>query len=61
MCSFNVHEQTSTNSHEKRLRRGNQINWQYWAQKTEDEDKQSKKHNKICVGHQYMQTSINNI
>ena len=42
MCSFNVHEQTSTNSHEKRLRRGNQINWQYWAQKTEDEDKQGK-------------------
>lgn len=45
MCSFNVHEQTSTNSHKKRLRRGNQINWQYWAQKTEDEDKQSKKQN----------------
>jgi len=23
---------------------------------TQDEDKQSKKHNRICVGHHYMQT-----
>ena len=27
---------------------------------TQDEDKQNKKHNTICVGHHYMQTNANN-
>ena len=51
----------------KEYRRGNQEwtiqrNWQHWAHKTQDEDKQSKKqHNTICVGHHDTQTSINNV
>jgi hypothetical protein len=28
---------------------------------TQDEDKQNKKHNKLCVGHHYLQASTNNI
>ena len=28
---------------------------------TQDEDKQNKKHNTICVGHQYSQTNTNNV
>ena len=31
------------------------------TQGTQDEDKQNKKHNTICVGHQYMQTNTNNV
>ena len=31
------------------------------AQGTQDEDKQNKKHNAICVGHHYAQTNINNV
>ena len=31
------------------------------AQGPQDEDKQSKKHNTICVGHHYAQTNINNV
>ena len=34
-----------------------QRNWQYWVHKTQDEDKQKKKHNTICVGRHYAQTS----
>ena len=34
-----------------------QRNWQYWVHKTQDEDKQNKKHNTICVGRHYAQTS----
>jgi len=28
---------------------------------TQDEDKQNKKHNTICVGHHYAQTNTNNV
>jgi len=28
---------------------------------TQDEDKQSKKHNTTCVGHNYAQTNTNNV
>ena len=28
---------------------------------TQDEEKQNKKHNTICVGHNYTQTDINNV
>jgi len=28
---------------------------------TQDEDKQSKKHNTICVRHYYMETNTNNV
>jgi hypothetical protein len=28
---------------------------------TQDEDKQNKKHNTVCVGHQYSQTNTNNV
>jgi len=28
---------------------------------TQDEDEQTKKHNKICVGHHYMQANTNKI
>ena len=31
------------------------------AQGPQDEDKQSNKHNTICVGHHYAQTNINNV
>ena len=40
-------------------RRGNQEwtiqrNWKHWGHKTQDEDKQNKKHNTICVRHHCM-------
>ena len=28
---------------------------------TQDDDKQNKKHNAICVGHRYSQTNTNNV
>jgi hypothetical protein len=36
-------------------------NWQHWVHKTQDEDKQNKKHNTICVGQYYIQTNTNNV
>ena len=47
-------------------RRGNQEwtiqrNQQHWGHKTQDEDKQNKKHSTICVRHHCMQTNINNV
>ena len=46
--------------------RGNQKwtikrNWQHRVHKTQDEDKQSKNNNTICVGHHYAQTNTNNV
>jgi hypothetical protein len=34
-----------------------QRNWQHWVHKTQDEDKQSKKYNTICVEHHWTQKS----
>ena len=44
------------NSINEKNRRGNQEwtiqrNWQHWVHRTQDEDKQNKKHNTICVGY----------
>jgi hypothetical protein len=36
-------------------------NGQYWVHKTEDEDKQDKKHNTICVGQHCTQSNTNNV
>jgi hypothetical protein len=38
-----------------------QRNWQHWVHKTQDEDKQDKKHKTICVGQYYIQTNTNNV
>ena len=38
-----------------------QRNWQDLAHKTQDEDKQNKKHNAMCVGQHYTQTNTNNV
>jgi len=38
-----------------------QRSWQYWVHKTQDEDKQNKNRNTICVGHRYAQTITNNV
>ena len=35
--------------------------WQHRVHKAQDEDKQNKKHNTICVGHHYAQTNTNNV
>jgi hypothetical protein len=32
-----------------------QRNWQHWVHKTQDENKQNKKHITICVGHHHTQ------
>jgi len=37
-----------------------QINWQHWVYKTQDDDKQNKEPNTICVGYHYAQTNKNN-
>ena len=47
-------------------RRGNQEwtiqrNWQHCIHNTQDEDKQNRIHNTICVGHHYTQTNTTNV
>jgi len=42
-------------------RMDNPETWQHWVHKTQDKDRQSKKHNTICVGHHYMQTNTKKV
>jgi hypothetical protein len=35
--------------------------WQHWAHKKQDEDKQNKKYNTICVGQHNKQINTNNV
>ena len=38
-----------------------QRHWQHWVHKIQDENKQNRKYNTICVVHHYTQTYTNNV
>ena len=52
--TINVRENRRSN-HEWTIQR----NWQHWGHKTKTNE--TKKHNTICLGHQYWQKNTNNV
>ena len=60
-CKIQTTKNRTLSKTEVAIKNGYSRAWQHWVHKPQDEDKQSKKHNTVCVGNHHTQDACMNI